>query len=534
VSSALHPRPRLALPPARRVRAILAAMAFAIPSLVPSSTSAQGVGATAAAADALGAQEARVVFVRGPVEVLAPSARPLAVGEVLRRGARVRTGPHARATLALANGSTVDLDEQSLLTLFTAPGAGVDDPLATTSTLSRGVARLRQPAGVARPALIPLQTEALTVWAGRADAMIAADFNGRVTRLAVWRGRMRVRVGSREYLLTQGLGVQEEAGAGPGVLRLLPRAPVWRAPPPPRVLTFGEPIDVEAMWGPNPRATAANPASQWKVQLARDEAFRDLVASDTVPARTTSYTGRRLAPGTYHLRIVAVDIHRFESPASPVARIEVTAPTVLPAGEGPDERRAAVRVPAGFFCGLDGAALAAHAAPIALQPGRAHTLRCALHPRGQDARDHVIPAGLSGPLRREVRVVPPAADSDDGPATGALSLRLRDAAGEPVSLARIEAAATAGVTIDPVRETEQRGVYTATVRWPRGVRATRVSFTVNEALRFDEEARVERVEVVAPRPAQAARVVAAPASVEVIRLAPPRDPDDDERPNPEE
>ena len=159
---------------------------------------------------------------------------------------------------------------------------------------------------------------------------LAADLGGRITRLAVWRGRMRVRVGAREYLLTQGLGVQEELGAGPGMLRLLPRPPVWRAPPPPRVLTFGEPIDVEAMWSPNPRATLANRASRWKVQLARDEAFRDLVASDTVPVATTSFTGRQLAPGTYHLRVVALDLQRFESAASPVAHIEVTAPSVLP------------------------------------------------------------------------------------------------------------------------------------------------------------------------------------------------------------
>lgn len=65
--------------------------------------------------------------------------------------------------------------------------------------------------------------------------MIAADLGGRITRMAVWRGRMRVRMGTRKYLLTQGYGVQEEVGHRPGVLQQLPRAPVWRASPPTRV-----------------------------------------------------------------------------------------------------------------------------------------------------------------------------------------------------------------------------------------------------------------------------------------------------------
>jgi hypothetical protein len=500
-------------------------MAFAIPSLVPARVSAQAPAAVTA--DALGPTDARVTFVRGAVEVLTPAPRPLRAGEVLRRGMRVRTGARAQATLSLPNGSTVDLEENALLTLFTSPGASAHDPNATTTTLTRGTARVRAAAAGLRATPVPLQTEAVTVWAGRADAMISAGLGGTLTRLAVWRGRMRVRVGTREYLLTQGYGVQEEVGHGPGVLRLLPRAPVWRAAPPARVLTFGEPIDVQAMWGANPRAAQANPASEWKVQVARDDSFRDVIASDVVPVSTTSYTGRRLAPGTYHMRVVAIDINRFESAASPVARVEVAAPTVIPAADAPDGRRAAVRIPEGFFCGLDGGALASHDTRLVLLPGRAHRLRCALNPRGRDAREHLIPAGLSGPLSREVRVDPPAADTADGPATGVLSLRLRDATGEPVSLARVEASASEGVTVDPVRETDQRGVYTATVRWPRGVRSTRVRFTINEALQFDQDARVERVQVVAARQAAAPRPDPARVQIEVLRVAPPRDPEDE-------
>jgi hypothetical protein len=381
---------------------------------------------------------------------------------------------------------------------------------------------------------IAIATRAVTVWTGRSDAMIAADLGGHITRMAVWRGRMRVRMGSREYLLTQGYGVVEEEGHAPGTLRLLPRAPVWRAAPPVRMLSFGEPIDVSGAWAPNPRGTQTFPAVEWKVQVARDDGFRELVETQRVPVGTTRWTGRSYAPGTYHVRVIAIDVQRFESNASPVARVEVAAPVVLPATEGPEGQRATVRVPQGLYCGLDGAALTSWQQRLLLAPGRPHRLRCSVSPSGANAREHVITAGMSGPLRREITVAPAAADASNGAATGALSLRLRDAEGEPVGLARITAHASDGVQVDPVRETAERGVYTTTVRWPRNVRRCRVEFTVNEALHFEHDARAEEVRVVAPRAPVAARPIATAPRVEVIPYTPPADPDDEAPINPEE
>ncbi len=484
----------------------------------PSTTLAQTAGD-------LGPEQARVAWVRGAVEVVGADAHAARAGEVLSRGERIRTGAGASAAVALPNGSLVELDPGSLLVMFASPSPAGAAPSSVT-TLARGAVRIHAAPSGARATPVPVATQAVTVWAGRADAMVAADLGGHITRMAVWRGRMRVRMGSREYLLTQGYGVQEEVGHRPGVLQQLPRAPVWRATPPTRVLSFGEPIDVSGAWGPNPHARAAAPANEWKVEVARDESFRDLVERVSVPLNTPRWTGRALAPGTYHVRVVAVDVNRFESTASPVARVQIAAPTVLPATEGPDERRAMVRIPQGFYCGLDGAPLASWEAPLPLAPGRPHTLRCATDPAGRNARERLIPAGLSGPLRREVQIAPPASDTAEGPAVGSLSLRLRDAEDVPVSLARIEATASDGVTVDAVRETDQRGVYTATLHWPRGVRACRVRFTINEALHFEQDARAERVQVVTPQAAPP-RHDPARVHVDTLHIAPPHDPDDD-------
>ncbi len=475
---------------------------------------------------ALGAEEARVVAVHGTVEIVGADTHRARENERVSRGMRVRTATDSTATLALSNGSLVEVDSSTLLVMFASPSPPpVGAPPSTTTTLARGSVRVLAPATGAHTTPVPIATQAVTVWTGRGDAMIAADLGGHITRMAVWRGRMRVRMGTREYLLTQGYGVQEEVGHSPGVLQQLPRAPVWRASPPTRLLSFGEALVVSGQWAPNPRPHAA-PASEWKVQVARDETFRDLVESVRIPVTVTRWTGRSLSPGTYHVRVVAVDVNRFESTSSTVARVEIAAPTVLPATEGPDERRAMVRIPRGFYCGLDGAPLSSSDAQLPLTPGRPHTLRCAADSSGRNARERLIPAGLSGPLRREVEVGVPSSDSDEGPATGTLSLRLRDATGEPVSLARIEAEASDGVTVDAVRETEQRGVYTATLRWPARVRACRVSFTINEALRFEQDARAERVRVVTPAAAPAPRGEPQPVRVETMRIAPPPDPDD--------
>ncbi len=512
---AVTPRtPRDACP---RRPLVVSALALSALSLLPLTASAQQNNLP---------DEARIVWTRGTVDVLGPTAHAAQPGETLTRGTRLRTGADGAVAVTFANGAVGELDANGLLVMF-APAAPLpaDAPPSNSTTLARGTLRIRAATTGARTVPVPVETQAVTVWAGRADAMLSADLGGHITRMAVWRGRMRVRMGRREYLLTQGYGVQEEVGHAPGVLQQLPRAPVWRATPPARVLSFGEPIEVSGAWAPSPHSGTAAPR-EWKVQVARDDGFRDLVESVRVPAATTRWTGRALPPGTYHVRIVTVDVNRFESTASPVARVQVAAPTVVPALDGPDERRASVRIPQGFFCGLDGAPLASSDASLLLAPGRAHTLRCATDPAGRNARERVIPAGLSGPLRREIDVGAVAADREDGAASGALSLRLRDAAGEPVSLARVDAVATGGVTVDAVRETEQRGVYTATLHWPAGVRACRVRFTLNESLEFEHEARAPRVQVVAAA-APTPRREPPRVQVDVVQMAPPRDPEDD-------
>ncbi len=471
--------------------------------------------------------EARLTEVRGEVEVTADGAHPGRPGEVLGRGARVRTGAGSTAVLSLPNGATLSLAEHSQLVLFAAPTApppGV--PPSTMTTLVRGTLRIGSaPGNDPRTEQVPVNTLAATVFIGRADAVLAADLGGHIARIGVYRGRLRVRTPAREYLLPAGLGVLEEMGRPPPPFRLLPRPPTWRTAPPARVLSLGELVDVSGTYGP--AAGGGFAPAGWRVQVARDESFRDLVSDARVPAGTTRWTGHTLAPGAWFVRVYALDIDRFESGASPVARINIAAPGLLDgsAGTGSPGRCAAIQAPRGFYCGLDGSTLAPAESPITLAPGRSHRLRCAASPDGRGARESTITAEQSGPLLHEVRLAPPVAGATGAEATGEITVLLRDAEDRPVPFATVEATATQGVTVGSFQETAPRGGYLALMRWPPGVRATRLRVAVNSAVTFEQDAAVSAVTVASPAPSPSRR---GPVTFEVIRAPVPHEPDDDD------
>ncbi len=138
-------------------------------------------------------------------------------------------------------------------------------------------------------------------------------------------------------------------------------------------------------------------------------------------------------------------------------------------------------MPDGFFCGIDGARAVATDVPLRLSPGRRHQVRCASTPDGADVREIALTAQQSGPLLREVRVRSTAIDQ------GVLAVRLFDAEGRAVPYADVTVTNDRGVQIDRIREARERGVYNASMRWPRGVTRARFRFTVNGAETFEED-----------------------------------------------
>ncbi len=466
-------------------------MRVTIPVLAASLTfasraAAQPAPAALSAASQLGADEARVQWVRGPVEVSshdAPGApHPAGAGETLRRGARVHVGDGGLVELAFANGTVLTLDDRAQLLLFASPLAPPPGQApSTATTLLRGTARVRMApvqTGEGAP-LAPLSVGPATAFLGRVDGLVALDHVSRVVRLAANRGRLRVRMPDREYVLRAGNASVEEPGRPRQPYRQLPPQPVWVTAPPVRVLSSGEPVEVSATFGLRGSTVAAG----WRVELARDEAFHDLVASERLAGEATSWRARDLAPGRYLMRVTALDNDRFEGLPSTVAPVLVAAPHVVPAvlaGGAQPPRVTLLEVPDGFFCGIDGARPVATNTPIPLSPGRRHAVRCASTPDGGDAREITLTAQQSGPLVHEVRMRNISLDQ------GVLAVRLFDAEGRAVPYAEVAVTNDRGVVVDVLREAAERGVYNAPARWPRGVRRARFRFTVNGAETFEE------------------------------------------------
>ncbi len=471
-------------------------MRFAVPMLIALLTLPAGAWAqashppVAARAPRGPTLVATLRWSRGPVEVLpavGEDARPATAGEVLQRGARVRVAEGGAAELTFANGATVELGERTQVMMFASPTPPLPgQPPSTATTLLRGVMRAHPGASVngRSVSVVPISTQAATVFIGRVEALIAAELGGHITRVSAHRGRVRVRAGTREYLVRAGSGTVEEFGRPPLPPHPLLTQPVWLRPPPVRVISGGEPVEVSATYGFRTAPAAPAAAAHWRVQVARDEAFHDMVSSVRVTGERTRWDSPRLQPGPYFARVTAIDAERYESPTSEAVRVFVAAPRVVTgdqAGDGGPGRVARVEVPEVFRCGLDGAPPISVDRPSPLVPGREHSLFCLSDAAGFDLRGITITAEQAGPLVRDLSL--------RGISYGEslLSLRLRDAEGHGVPYADVRVTADQGVTVDPLRESHERGVYTGEAHWPRGVARARFTFSINGAQRFEEE-----------------------------------------------
>ena len=435
--------------------------------------------------------EATLGWTRGSVEVVpgaGEAARPARGGEVLVRGERVIVAEGGAAEVTFPNGAMIECGERTQMLMFASPTPPMQgQPPSNATTLLRGVVRIHAAAavGARSPAVIPLDTQAATVFVGRGDGVIAAELGGHITRVSAHHGRIRVRAGTREYIVRAGMGSVEEAGRPPMPPHLLPAQPVWFTAPPARVISGGEPVEVSGAYGFRRQPTTpVAAAAHWRVQVARDAAFHDMVSNERAPVARTQWQSPRLEPGAYFARVTAVDADRFEGPSSEPVRVVIAAPRVVTGQEphdGAPGRVARVEVPEGFRCGLDGAPLIAVSQPIPLVPGREHALFCLSDANGFDLRGITVTAEQAGPLVREVNF--------RGLSYGesVLSIRLRDGEGHGVPYATIHGQADQGVVVEPLRESSERGLYTADVHWPSGVARAHFRFTINGALTLERD-----------------------------------------------
>ncbi|MFO0559393.1 MAG: hypothetical protein U0269_15360 [Polyangiales bacterium] len=413
-------------------------------------------------------RELRVTSLTGPLEVLSPQRREGAQGETLAEGQRVRVGDGGAATFSLNSGATIAAREHAEIQVFGDPSATATggQPAPHDTIARRGSFVLTAPESGAG---VTVATPSCTITLLRGEALVRVD--ARRTRVAVLRGRARVRAMGRDVVFRENQGAKIELNQQ-ATARALVAMPVLR-PFGSMSFTFGANVDVPIVWSA-PRSTAA---ARWRVQVSRETDFSALVQERVVNAPLTTTTVS-LPAGRYHVRVMGVDADELEGRWSAVQSFEVAGPRVTPGREG---RVARVEVPSTMRCGLDSSPPALQPGPMELTPGRNHVLRCL---RGESAGEIVemrISAEESGPLQHSLRIT--------GDVTGdqrTLALRLTDARGYGVPYATVRIEAPQGVIVERVVEGTERGTYTVAVNWPARIGRGRVRITVNDAVTWEE------------------------------------------------
>ncbi|AKT43914.1 uncharacterized protein CMC5_081510 [Chondromyces crocatus] len=129
---------------------------------------------------------------------------------------------------------------------------------------------------------------------------------GERTTVAVFDGKAGVSASGRTVEVPRNHGTRFTPATPPAPPRPLPPAPAWATGQGPDIfLTEGDAGVFTASWKPVPRATA------YRVEIARDPDFNDLVAREEVAADVLAFRGERLPLGAYHLRVRAIDQEEY-------------------------------------------------------------------------------------------------------------------------------------------------------------------------------------------------------------------------------
>jgi hypothetical protein len=415
------------------------------------------------------APDAVLTFVRNQVEEYTPDPHPGRKDDPLRRGHKVGTMGASSAEITFEDETQLQLGEHSLVVILGSTGGRVERRgSAADTTLLRGTLRahLAELAGGKPRSDVAVRTPAAQVAIGAGEAQVHVD-QKRSTRLAVYRGRSGLSAAGKQVEVNAGYGSRADQGKAPTPPAPLPPPPEWVSAPPQLLLMTGAAADLFAQYGPGPSLGMKNGPAGYRVQLARDAHFNDLLVDQRVDGAVTALSARNLGEGTYFAQVSAIDADKFEGPVSTVAKITVARVTVVPAENG---KRAALSIPGELACGLDGAPLVP-ATRLPLSPGREHVLRCAPAAlagtaSGAETGELRIPQKDAGPVTATVTPGPASFElpgPGQVPGKRQVTLDLRDAEGQAVPGLLLSGSAGPLAELSPIRESA--GSYVATLSW---------------------------------------------------------------------
>ncbi len=247
--------------------------------------------------------------------------RPLAVGDTIRGGETVLTGPGSFASFKLADGSLLSEQPSSKLTFGRLAAYGKTGMVATElnlegGRLEAGASKQVGPAGGFR-VVTPVAVAGLRGTAFRLN--VGED--GQSLRNEVLEGAVGVAAQSQEVLVAKGQGTVAEAGKVPQ-----PPRPLLPAPSASDLPTRVVALPLAFAW------TTQDGAKRWRAQVAADTDFQKIYLDALTDSPAIKWD-TSLPDGRYVLRLRAIDAaglegfnrdHPFELDARPLPPMAAT------------------------------------------------------------------------------------------------------------------------------------------------------------------------------------------------------------------
>lgn len=252
---------------------------------------------------------------------------PASAGQALAPRAGVNTMEQGRADIEFVDRTRVFLASNTLVIIY-----GTASQTAVSKTPPPSV---EVQAGEVMAGLAALRGEAVEVAVKGGGRVSAAsretiiERKGERTTVGVYDGRADVSSGGKTVKVPLHHGTRFTGAAAPSAPRPLPPAPAWGAGTASFVIASAQGGRIEAAWD------AVKDAKSYRVEVARDEGFRDLVAREEVAADVRSFRAEKMPPGRYHLSVRAIDRDEYLGVAArrtvDVVEIDVGAKTAASA-----------------------------------------------------------------------------------------------------------------------------------------------------------------------------------------------------------
>ncbi|MGC4063262.1 MAG: FecR domain-containing protein [Polyangiaceae bacterium] len=263
------------------------------------------------------------------LESLAPSVRqkppgggwePASPGAKLYRNHSVNTLERARADILFVDRSRIVMSAHTLVVIY---------GTAERSTTVSSVPSIELESGELQAGLLALGSKAPIV-AVKSGGDVQANSRDTVVRhrnerstVSVFDGSAKVRSAGSTVTVPQNFGSSFRPKQKPTPPRPLPPAPTWEVESDEGILLTAEPTAViRAAWTPVAKAAT------YRLEFARDAAFRDLVNREEVGPDVTAFRAERIPEGDYYLRVRVVDDEDFLGLASLTRHVTIVRITI--------------------------------------------------------------------------------------------------------------------------------------------------------------------------------------------------------------